>query len=544
MTAQTDNTPFYSWVPRPLGILILLLMFVPPTFSGGAYLCNVGEMSGALGMWSEDIQMAAFFTSIGMCLFPPFMVRFLQVRNIRKTYVWCFAALALLNWCCAVTTSLPLLLVACLLIGFVRIVVMLNCTFTIAPYLTGMNTLSMFTMTEEPSPQVQYSLERKRTVLMPVLYFYILLISQLSNMLMAWFAYHYNWQDAYYVVIAMLLMCMILAVCTMKDSPSCGKYHFQWDMLPDMLLMATALCGMTYALVYGKTLDWFASARVKVAVGITMCALAAIIWRMRKVKKQYYLPAEAFKYRNVLMAILLFLVTMIFNSANAFVGAYAHISTAINNMHGAFLSQWAIVGCAGGLILSLLLIRLKVRFRTIFVVAFLIMAGANACLYFQYQTVDLFSNMVLPMVLNFMGLLMLYSIVAAFGMKKLPSHLLATFVFIMIWVRNAIAPVIGTSIYSNWLNNRQQYHITRLMQNVDASNPIASAQYAQVKRVAKLSGKGEVEAEQMATFVVKGRVAVQATIVAMKEISGQTVLLLLGASLGVLFLPYHKKETT
>ena len=107
-----NNHPFHEWVPRPIGILVLLLMFVPPTFSGGAYLCNISEMSGSLGVWTEDIQLASFFTSIGMCLFPPFMVRFLQARRIRQTYLWCFLLLIPLNYICAVATSVPLLLTA------------------------------------------------------------------------------------------------------------------------------------------------------------------------------------------------------------------------------------------------------------------------------------------------------------------------------------------------------------------------------------------------------------------------------------------------
>lgn len=105
MENKRNNFPFYRWMPKPLGILILMFLFVPPTFSGGAYLSNLNEMQGELGLLVEEIQLASFFTSIGMCLFVPFMVRFLQARSVRRTYLWCFGLLIPLNYVCAVTTS-------------------------------------------------------------------------------------------------------------------------------------------------------------------------------------------------------------------------------------------------------------------------------------------------------------------------------------------------------------------------------------------------------------------------------------------------------
>lgn len=127
------------------------------------------------------------------------------------------------------------------------------------------------------------------------------------------------------------------------------------------------------------------------------------------------------------------------------------------------------------------------------------------------------------MVLNFTGLLMLYSLVAAWGMKGLPSRYLATFVFLMIWMRNVIAPVVGSSIYTNMLYHRQQYYVSRLSQNVDSENPLTGAN---------------------PPAILKGRVMKQSMLVAMKEISGNTVIYLVVASVAVLLLPYRKGETT
>lgn len=540
----TTNFPFYAWVPRPLGILILLFMFVPPTFSGGAYLSNIGEMSGGLGLWTEDVQLASFFSSIGMCLFPPFMVRFLKARKVKQTYLVSFLLLIILNGICYCVESLPVLCAACLLTGFVRVIVMLNCTFTIAPYLTGMDTISMFTMKEEPSPEVQYVLERKRTFLMPVLYFFILMISQLSNFVTAWFAYHYHWQDAYTAVICMLLVAMILVFITMREEKKKFDYKIEWEKGTEMLLMAFFLCCMTFVLVYGKTMNWLDSDMVCIAFAAMLFSGAAILFLSCRKGEKSYFPLGVFGYRNVALSMLLFLLTMVFNSANNFVATFLKLSTSVNNLHVASLGIWAIVGCLSGLLISLIMIVYKVRFRTLFCVAFLLMAASNVYLYFQYQTVGLFQNMWLPVVLNFSGLLMLYSVVAAWGMKGLPSRYLATFVFLMIWMRNAIAPVVGASVYTNALNYKQQYYVTRLVQNVDSENDLASKNFSQTARKGRAMGKGYVEAEQLASMSLKGKVSVQATLVAMKDITGTTIVCLLLTSILVFFLPYRKNETT
>ena len=541
MSEQSNNFPFYSWVPKPLGIVILLLMFVPPTFSGGAYLCNVSEMSSGLALWTEDIQMASFFTSIGMCLFPPFMVRFLQARRVKQTYLWGFFLLILLNGVCAVTTSRMVLFATCFFIGIVCIMLMLSSTFTIAPYLTGMNTLAMFTMTEEPTPDVQYQLERKRTLLMPVLYFVILTISQLSNVLLAWFAYEYRWQDAYFVVIGMLMVAMLLVVVTMVEEER-KKYQMMWleffrmekRKLPGMLLMGIVLCCLTYILIYGKTLDWWDDKSIFWAAVLLLLSGGAFLMNAFHDGMRGYLPLGVFRYRNVTLSLLLFVLTILFNSASNYISAFAKLSTPINNMQSASLSGWAAVGVLMGLLVSLVLIARKSHFRTIFCIAFLLMAAANAYLYFQYQTMGLFENMILPTILNFTGLLILYSVVAAWGMKGLPSRYLATYVFLMIWARNAIAPVVGVSVYSNWLTHSQQYHIMRLSQEVDAVNVASLAPAAFASK----------QSPQLATASLKGRVTKQATLVAMRDITGDTVVLLSATAFLVLLLPYRKGETT
>lgn len=69
MPSCPKNYPFYNWVPKPLGILILLLLFIPILTASGVYTVNSGEMLSGLGIQSEHIQFVGFLTSVGMAAF-------------------------------------------------------------------------------------------------------------------------------------------------------------------------------------------------------------------------------------------------------------------------------------------------------------------------------------------------------------------------------------------------------------------------------------------------------------------------------------------
>lgn len=75
-------------------------------------------------------------------------------------------------------------------------------------------------------------------------------------------------------------------------------------------------------------------------------------------------------------------------------------------------------------------------------------------------------------------------------------------------------------------------------------NPPAVAAIRQTTIIGKASGKSTFEAEQLSALAMKGKITVQATITAMKDITGNTVILILVAAGIAYLLPYHKKETT
>ena len=92
MPSYPKNYPFYSWMPKPLGIIILLFFFLPILTVGGVYSVNSTEMMSGLGIISEHIQFANFVTSIGVlsglhsCIYSA-----ISVQRLIVFFCWHFA---------------------------------------------------------------------------------------------------------------------------------------------------------------------------------------------------------------------------------------------------------------------------------------------------------------------------------------------------------------------------------------------------------------------------------------------------------------------
>ena len=70
MPAYPKNYPFYNWVPKPIGIIILFMFFLPILTVGGTYSASGTEMMSGLGIISEHIQFANFHRHGGILPFP------------------------------------------------------------------------------------------------------------------------------------------------------------------------------------------------------------------------------------------------------------------------------------------------------------------------------------------------------------------------------------------------------------------------------------------------------------------------------------------
>jgi MFS family permease len=543
MTRFPQNYPFYDWVPKPVGILILILLFIPILTVGGVYSANSGEMMSGLGILSEHIQFVGFVTSIGMAAFAPFFYDLVRIRREKLMCLVGFSIMYLLSYVCAVTESIFLLALCSLIMGFLRMVLMMVNLFTLIKYAFGMEATRNITPGNEPSDEEGWDrLDREKSTSMPIIYLFFMILGQVGTALTAWLAYEYEWQYVYYFMMGTILLSILIIFITMPFHSYPGeRFPITFSKFGNVVVFSCMVTCFIYILVYGKTLDWFDDPTIVRAALLTLLFGAIFIYLESSRRSPYFLM-DLFKLRTINMGVILFLLLMILNSSAMFVNVFTSIGMKIDNWQNAALGNWCVVGYIIGAILSIALGSRGVHLKYLFAIGFLLLGCSALFIYFEVQSAGLYDRMKYPVIIRAAGMMIIYSLTAVHANQRMPYKYLSTWICVMLTVRMVIGPGIGTAIYTNLLQERQQHYVTRYAQNVDRMNPDAEASYTQTARGMRYQGKSETEAEQMASISTKGRIQAQATLSAVKEMSGWTFYGCLAAMLFVLAYPYRKRK--
>ena len=543
MSSYPRNYPFYNWVPKWLGILILVLMFIPILTVGGVYSVNSTEMMGGLGIISEHITFTNFATSIGMAAFCPFLYRLVVIRREKMMCLAGFSMMYVLSYICAETDSIFLLALCSVLMGFLRMVLMMVNLFTLILYAGRIEAYLKIKPGLEPVDGEGWDkLDIERSIAQPGIYLFFMILGQLGTSLTAWLAYEYEWQYVYYYMMGMLLVCILVIFVTMPYHRFQNKrFPINFRQFGNATLFCIPLVCFTYVMVYGKVLDWWDDPTIRMAA-ITAVLTGALFFYMESTHRSPYYLVGVLKLRTIRMGVLFYFLLMFFNSSAMFVNVFAGIGMKLDNWQNASLGNWTMLGYFIGGMITIFLSMKKVHFKYIFAGGFIMLGMAALFMYFEVQTDGLYERMKYPVIIRSTGMMMLYSLIPTYATQRMPYKFLSSWICTMITIRMVIAPSLGAAVYTNALQERQQNYVTRYAQDVDLLNPETSASFLGTVRGMSYQGKSKAEAVNMAALSAKGRIQVQATLVAVKEMAGWTLYACLACAIFVLVVPYSKRK--
>ena len=540
---KNKNFPFYDWVPKPLGIIFLMLLFIPIMTVSGAYSANSSEMVGGLGILSEHISFLGFCTSIGMAAFSPFFYDLVCIRREKFMCLVGFIILSLLSFVCANTDSIFLIATCSLVMGFVRQTLLMCNLFTLIKYAFGIEATINVTPGNEPTDEKGWdALDKEKTTSMPTIYFFFMILGQIGTWLTAWFAYHYEWQYVYYFMMGAMLLAVIIIMFTMPfNGYEGGKIPITFSKFGNVTVFSLMCCSFIFIMVYGKVLDWYDHPYIRWATLICIVFTTLFVW-LEKTQRSPYFLLSAFRLKSIQGGILLFFGLMILNSSQMFVNIFVGVGMKIDNYQNAVLGNWVLVGYFLGLVMAVISSAKGISLKWLFFLGFVFIGLAALYMYFEVQTAGLYDRMKWPVIIRATGMMLLYSVTAVYANQRMPYKFLSTWVCIMLTVRMIVAPGIGSALYSNVLQYRQQYYITRYSHDYNRTETSTDATYKQTIRGMKAQGRSDAEAETMAAMSLKGNVQVQATLSAVKEMAGWTFYACFACAGIVIAVPWTKRR--
>ena len=541
--AKYGNYPFYDWVPKPLGVILLILLFIPILTVGGVYTANSGEMTSGLGIQSEHIQFVGFVTSIGMAAFSPFFYRLVCIRREKTMCVVGFSMMFLLSCVCAVTDSIFVLALCSLVMGFLRMGLMMVNLFTLIRYAFGMEATRNITPGNESDTEEGWDrLDEEKGKSMPVIYLFFMILGQLGTSLTAWLAYEYQWQDVYYYMMGMMLVAIFIVLLTMPyHSYANRRFPITLRKAGNVAVFCAMMTCGVYVLVYGKTLDWFADPTI-VRSTVLAVVFAAVFVYVERGNRSPYFRMEVFRLRSVNVGIVLFLLLMVLNTSSMFVNVFTGVGMDIDNWQNASLGNWSMLGYLVGAVVAVALGSRGVGLKYLFGIGFMLIGVSALFMYFEVQAAGLYERMKYPVIIRSAGMMLIYSLTAVYANQRMPFKYLSTWICVMLSVRMVIGPGVGAALYSGVLQNRQQHYVTMFAQDVDRVDTQSAAAYDQTAYGMCLQGRSAAEAETVAAMSAKGKVQVQATLSAVKEMAGWTFYGCMASMLFVLIYPYKKRK--
>ena len=513
------NLPLRSWVPQWLGIIVAFVIILPVSMLNGAYTGSMQEVSGTLGVLSEDITMGYYATSAGMAVAYPIVTK-INTNLTPKTMLLCDLTLqAILSFLCARSTSIDLIIFLSFLIGFLKAFVMLWFISNIKKFFSPHDIRSEF-----------YS------------YFFPIVFAggQLSMALTAQLAYYYDWKYMYYFMMIMLMLAILLILICFKYARRPVYIPYKEMDFRSMLLAASSLLMAMYVLCYGKTLDWFASSKIICYTLLAPALLALLLWRQQHAEKPYVSLKPLGSWKR-LLGYFYMLMIMFFSSTSTLVTNYLTTILKVDSVHTNSLCLWLLPGFAlGGFICFWWFRWQRWRFRFLIAGGMFCFVIYFAILYFGVSPTSTYEMLYLPTFFRGLGMM---TLIIAFGLyvaENLEFKYLLSNAFFVILFRSALSPVLGMSVCSNALYHLQQKNFYLLSESVTAADALAYNNYTSSLQSALAQGHGMSEAEQLASTSLYNTLYQQSLLLSLKEMLGILLIVTLIIAVVSRFIPFHK----
>lgn len=429
-----NKAPFASWVPKPLMLLLMLVILFPVLTVSGVYTSVITDVSGAMATYTEYISLANNAGTIGMGCAIMILLRVKMRFRTKEIIAGSAIILALTSYMCGTTDS-PFVLVACsFLIGFFKMFPLIEMVLPI-----------MFIIAPTGDRGRFYSI------------FYPLSIGmgQLSGYYFSAMVFNGSWQTPYMLMAALMLVVAAVSLIFQHNQRFGFKMPlYQIDWL-SMLLLFASFMSLNYFLVFMKQQNWFHSSNIIASLIIGVVLFIALVYRQNSLKRKM-IDFAAFKKKNVIHSSILLLFLGLYLASSSVYTQYAVGVLGYNNLINAQTNLWMIPGIVIAGILAFFGFKNKWYIKYYIILGFVCFALHTLSLYLIIQPQMDIRYLEYATVLKGMGMGILFIGIWFYASLNLPMNEMLGMMVILIVLRSFLATAFGGAIIG-WASYQSQW---------------------------------------------------------------------------------------
>lgn len=425
---------FSDWVPKPVQLLMIVLLLIVVMPIGGVYTGNISFMVSGTGAMQEYFLWANYATTIGMGACMPVVLRLKLRFKVRDKVVILLVILGLLSYVNATTQNPMVIVIVSLMIGFLKMII------TIELFLPLMMMLG------------------NRGVFYGVFYTFVLLLNQITAYYAVEISILYNYQQFFILAAVLCFVLAILCWVLMHDKYFALKVPLHYIDWFSILLFVSTFMFSAYVFSFGKQQDWFNSKNIINASIAAFVSFALMAIRQLTLKRPY-ISFGIFTKSNVLHGLFMLLWLGMFLGTTSLQNIYAVGVLGYDQLTNAKLNLMMIPGILLAGMAAVFWFKREIPLKMFIFSGFASMTGFVMIMYFSMVLEFNYENWYLPMFLKGFGMCSLFISIWFYALDKLElNEMLAAIGLVLVW-RTFLAVGVFSALFS-WF--QYQFQITSL----------------------------------------------------------------------------------
>ncbi len=400
---------YHDWVPKPVQLLLIVLLMTVVMPLGGVYTGNISYMVGGTGALSEYYIWANYASTIGMGAAMPIVLRLKMRFKVRDKITLVMVLLGLLNYINATTTEPSVIIASALLIGFCKMIVSIE---LFLPVMAMIGNRGMF-----------YG----------VFYGFVLVINQLAGYWAVEVSVLYNWQQFFIVVSVLCFVMALLQWIFMHNQYFALKVPLHYIDWLSILLFVSTFMFSAYVFAFGKQQDWLNSTKIINAGTAAFVSFALLVIRQTHLKRPY-LSFKIFSRNNVLHSLFMLLCLGMFMATASLQNIFAVGVLGYDQLTNARLNLLMIPGILLAGTIAVFWFKKEKPLKMYIFSGFAAMLGYSVIMYFSMVLEFSYDNWYLPLFLKGYGMTALFISVWFYTLDKLElDDMLAAIGLALVW---------------------------------------------------------------------------------------------------------------